>query len=156
TAWDGPAPPARSVPGRLRDPVPRAAGTSLRGPVVARVGRGGARRRRRAALRRARYDPRTIDAAATATLVCAQLSRQSIRQGIQRLRFAFGRGSMTDAALRYSVTRRRFLRDATLTSLALIAPASAPSTTGTPGSGGGAATKGAEFHAGSQDHLPPE
>ncbi|TMG43877.1 MAG: ABC transporter substrate-binding protein [Chloroflexi bacterium] len=62
---------------------------------------------------------------------------------------------MTDAALRYSVSRRRFLRDATLTSLGLIAAACAP-TPGTPGGGGGTGAKGGEFHGGWPYKLPPE
>ncbi|HEV8470408.1 MAG TPA: ABC transporter substrate-binding protein [Candidatus Limnocylindria bacterium] len=61
---------------------------------------------------------------------------------------------MTDA-IRYSVTRRRFLRDATLTSLGLIAAACAP-TPGTPGGGGGTGAKGGEFHGGWPYKLPPE
>jgi len=62
---------------------------------------------------------------------------------------------MTDAGNRYSVTRRRFLRDATLTSLGLMAAACAPSTPG-PTGGGGSATKGGEFHGGWPYKLPPE
>ena len=61
---------------------------------------------------------------------------------------------MTDSAIRYSVNRRRFLRDATLTSLGLIAAACAPGSSGT--TGGGAATKGGEFHGGWPYKLPPE
>ncbi|TMC79441.1 MAG: hypothetical protein E6J09_02025 [Chloroflexi bacterium] len=62
---------------------------------------------------------------------------------------------MTDAATRYLVSRRRFLRDATLTSIGLIAAACTPSTTGTPG-GGGAGAKGGEFHGAWPYKLPPE
>jgi peptide/nickel transport system substrate-binding protein len=60
---------------------------------------------------------------------------------------------MTYSATKYSVTRRRFLRDATLTSLGLVAAACAP-TPGTP-TGGGAA-KGGEFHGGWPYVLPPQ
>ena len=60
---------------------------------------------------------------------------------------------MTDSGLRYSASRRRFLRDATLTSLGLIAAACAPGTTGgTPGGG----AKGGEFHGGWPYDLPPK
>jgi peptide/nickel transport system substrate-binding protein len=62
---------------------------------------------------------------------------------------------MTDSATKYSVNRRRFLRDATLTSLGLIAAACAPSTTGAP-SGGGAGAKGGEFHGGWPYVLAPQ
>ncbi|HEV8536851.1 MAG TPA: ABC transporter substrate-binding protein [Candidatus Limnocylindria bacterium] len=61
---------------------------------------------------------------------------------------------MTDSLVRYSVTRRRFLRDATLTSLGLIAAACAPGTPGT--TGGDGAAKGGEFHGGWPYKLPPE
>jgi peptide/nickel transport system substrate-binding protein len=61
---------------------------------------------------------------------------------------------MTDPATRYSVTRRRFLRDATLTSLGLIAAACAPGATST--GGGGSATKGGEFHGGWPYVLQPQ
>jgi len=64
---------------------------------------------------------------------------------------------MTDSASRYSVTRRRFLRDATLTSLGLIAAAcTATPGGGTPGGGGGGAAKGGEFHGGWPYVLPPQ
>jgi peptide/nickel transport system substrate-binding protein len=59
---------------------------------------------------------------------------------------------MTDSATRYSVSRRRFLRDATFTSLGLVAAACAP----TPGTGPSAGTKGGEFHGGWPYKLPPE
>ena len=62
---------------------------------------------------------------------------------------------MTEPAIRYSVSRRRFLRDTMLTSLGLIAAACAPgSTGGTTGGGGG--TKGGEFHGGWPYVLPPQ
>jgi peptide/nickel transport system substrate-binding protein len=60
---------------------------------------------------------------------------------------------MTDSATRYSVTRRRFLRDATFTSLGLVAAACAPSPGGGPSTGG---AKGGEFHGGWPYKLPPE
>ena len=58
---------------------------------------------------------------------------------------------------RYQVNRRRFLRDATLTSLGLVAAACAPGTT-TPGASGtgGAVKKGGEFHAAWPWDLPPK
>ncbi|OLC18943.1 MAG: hypothetical protein AUH33_06655 [Chloroflexi bacterium 13_1_40CM_68_21] len=61
---------------------------------------------------------------------------------------------MTDSAFRYSVSRRRFLRDATLTSLGLIAAACTPTPGGGTPSGGGA--RGGEFHAGWPYVLPPQ
>jgi peptide/nickel transport system substrate-binding protein len=68
-----------------------------------------------------------------------------------------GRGFVTDQAIKYSVTRRRFLRDATLTSLGLIAAACAPGSTPNPsGGGGGTAAKGGEFHGGWPYVLPPQ
>ena len=63
---------------------------------------------------------------------------------------------MTEPAFKYSVTRRRLLRDATLTSLGLIAAACAPGATGTGGGGGGSATKGGEFHGGWPYVLAPQ
>jgi peptide/nickel transport system substrate-binding protein len=62
---------------------------------------------------------------------------------------------MTDSATRYSVTRRRFLRDATFTSLGLMAAACAPAPSGGTPSGGTSA-KGGEFHGGWPYKLPPE
>ena len=60
----------------------------------------------------------------------------------------------------YSVTRRRFLRDATLTSVGMIAAACAPGTTppagGSPTPGGGAAVKGGAFHGAWPYDLPPK
>jgi len=50
---------------------------------------------------------------------------------------------MKETATRYSVTRRRFLRDATLTSLGLMAAACAPGVTpGGSAAPGGATAKG--------------
>ena len=70
---------------------------------------------------------------------------------------------MTEGAprsIRYAVNRRRFLRDATLTSLGLMAAACAPGTTGSataaPGTGGtAAAVKGGSFHGAWPYALPP-
>lgn len=59
---------------------------------------------------------------------------------------------MTDKAPKYSVTRRRFLRDATFTSLGLVAAACAP----TPGGGPQTGAKGGEFHGGWPYVLPPQ
>jgi peptide/nickel transport system substrate-binding protein len=65
---------------------------------------------------------------------------------------------MKDSPIRYSVTRRRFLRDATLTTLGMVAAACTPGTTpgasGTPGAGG--AAKGGEFHGAWPYDLPPK
>ncbi|MDP9281821.1 MAG: ABC transporter substrate-binding protein [Chloroflexota bacterium] len=66
---------------------------------------------------------------------------------------------MTDTNTRYSPTRRRLLRDATLTSLGLIAAACAPGTSGTTGTtttGGGTSAKGGEFHGGWPYVLQPQ
>ena len=60
---------------------------------------------------------------------------------------------MTDAKLRYKPTRRRFLRDSTLTTIGLMVAACAPGTTGP--TGGGTAKKGGEFHGGWPYVLPP-
>ena len=60
---------------------------------------------------------------------------------------------MTDAKLRYNATRRRFLRDSTLTTIGLMVAACAPGTTGP--TGGGTAKKGGEFHGGWPYVLPP-
>ncbi len=60
--------------------------------------------------------------------------------------------------LRYNATRRRFLRDSTLTTIGLIAAACAPGTgtaSATPGGGGAAVKKGGEFHGGWPYVLPP-
>ena len=62
---------------------------------------------------------------------------------------------MTEPAIRYSVSRRRFLRDTMLTSLGLIAAACAPGSTGGT-TGGGSGTKGGEFHGGWPYVLPPQ
>lgn len=66
---------------------------------------------------------------------------------------------MTDTNIRYSPTRRRLLRDATLTSLGLIAAACAPGTSGTTSTtttGGGTSAKGGEFHGGWPYVLAPQ
>lgn len=64
---------------------------------------------------------------------------------------------MKKSAISYSVTRRRFLRDATLTSLGLVAAACTPGQTGaSPTTGGGAAVKGGEFHGAWPYDLPPK
>src|SRR5687767_6552724 len=64
---------------------------------------------------------------------------------------------MKKNAIRYSVTRRRFLRDATLTSLGMVAAACAPGPTGaSPTPGGAAAVKGGAFHGAWPYDLPPK
>jgi peptide/nickel transport system substrate-binding protein len=64
---------------------------------------------------------------------------------------------MKKIADRYSVTRRRFLRDATLTSLGIVAAACTPGGTSPSPSGSGAAsTKGGEFHGAWPYDLPPK
>lgn len=60
---------------------------------------------------------------------------------------------------RYSVSRRRFLRDATLTSLGIVAAACAAPAAGPTGSaapGGGAAVKGGQFNGAWPYDLPPK
>src|ERR671936_1255727 len=57
---------------------------------------------------------------------------------------------------RYSASRRRFLRDATLTTIGMVAAACAPGTTPTGGTQGGAAGKGGEFHGAWPYDLPPK
>ncbi len=56
--------------------------------------------------------------------------------------------------LKYTVSRRRFLRDATFVSLGIVAASCAPGTT--PGPVGGKAKKGGEFHATWPFDLPPK
>src|SRR2546430_1915932 len=64
---------------------------------------------------------------------------------------------MKKTGISYSVTRRRFLRDATLTSLGIVAAACTPGATpGTSPSGGTASTKGGEFHGAWPYDLPPK
>ena len=64
---------------------------------------------------------------------------------------------MKETATHYSVTRRRFLRDATLTSLGLMAAACAPAATpGGSAAPGGATAKGGEFHGAWPYDLPPK
>ena len=67
---------------------------------------------------------------------------------------------MADKTISYSPTRRRLLRDATFTSLGLIAAACAPgtsgTTTGTTTTGGGTSAKGGEFHGAWPYVLPPQ
>jgi peptide/nickel transport system substrate-binding protein len=64
---------------------------------------------------------------------------------------------MADKTIGYSPTRRRLLRDATFTSLGLIAAACAPGTSGTTTTtGGGTSTKGGEFHGGWPFKVAPE
>jgi peptide/nickel transport system substrate-binding protein len=66
---------------------------------------------------------------------------------------------MTETNIRYSPTRRRLLRDATLTSLGLIAAACAPGTGGTTSTsttGGGTSAKGGEFHGAWPYVLAPQ
>jgi peptide/nickel transport system substrate-binding protein len=63
---------------------------------------------------------------------------------------------MKKSAVSYSVTRRRFLRDATLTSLGVVAAACAPGTTPGSSPGTGASAKGGEFHGAWPYDLPPK
>jgi peptide/nickel transport system substrate-binding protein len=64
---------------------------------------------------------------------------------------------MTETTTGYAPTRRRLLRDATLTSLGLIAAACAPGTSGTTTTtGGGTSAKGGEFHGGWPYVLQPQ
>jgi peptide/nickel transport system substrate-binding protein len=66
---------------------------------------------------------------------------------------------MADKTISYSPTRRRLLRDATFTSLGLIAAACAPGTSGTTTgttTGGGTSAKGGEFHGAWPYVLPPQ
>jgi peptide/nickel transport system substrate-binding protein len=65
---------------------------------------------------------------------------------------------MADKAISYSPTRRRLLRDATFTSLGLIAAACAPGTSGTTtgGTTGGTSAKGGEFHGAWPYVLAPQ
>jgi peptide/nickel transport system substrate-binding protein len=56
----------------------------------------------------------------------------------------------------YSVTRRRFLRDATLTSLGIVAAACAPGTTPGGSPTAGTSAKGGEFHGAWPYDLPPK
>src|SRR3989440_1834068 len=64
---------------------------------------------------------------------------------------------MKKSGISYSVTRRRFLRDATLTSLGIVAAACTPGATpGTSPSGGAASAKGGEFHGAWPYDLPPK
>jgi peptide/nickel transport system substrate-binding protein len=62
---------------------------------------------------------------------------------------------MNKSAIRYSVTRRRFLRDATLTSLGIVAAACTPTTT-SPGPSGGGGVKGGQFNGAWPYDLPPK
>ncbi len=64
---------------------------------------------------------------------------------------------MKKSAISYSVSRRRFLRDATLTSLGIVAAACTPGGTSPSPSGSGAASvKGGEFHGAWPYDLPPK
>src|ERR1700716_3194897 len=64
---------------------------------------------------------------------------------------------MKKTAISYSGTRRRFLRDATLTSLGIVAAACTPGSTSPSPSGSGAASvKGGEFHGAWPYDLPPK
>src|SRR2546429_195966 len=64
---------------------------------------------------------------------------------------------MKKSAFSYSVTRRRFLRDATLTSLGIVAAACTPGGTSPSASpSGGTSAKGGEFHGAWPYDLPPK
>ena len=64
---------------------------------------------------------------------------------------------MKKSDIRYSVTRRRFLRDATLTSLGVVAAACTPgATTPSPSGSGAVSAKGGEFHGAWPYDLPPK
>ena len=64
---------------------------------------------------------------------------------------------MDKTATGYSVTRRRFLRDATLTTLGVVAAACAPGAApGGSAAPGGASAKGGEFHGAWPYDLPPK
>src|SRR5207237_5773973 len=66
-------------------------------------------------------------------------------------------GQVKKSAIRYSVSRRRFLRDATLTSLGVVAAACTPgSTSPSPTGSGAASVKGGEFHGAWPYDLPPK
>ena len=64
---------------------------------------------------------------------------------------------MTEPVFKYAANRRRFLRDATLTTVGMIAVACAPGTTPTGGgTQDGPAAKGGEFHGAWPYDLPPK
>jgi peptide/nickel transport system substrate-binding protein len=63
---------------------------------------------------------------------------------------------MKKSAVSYSVTRRRFLRDATLTSLGIAAAACTPGATPGASQSTGASAKGGEFHGAWPYDLPPK
>jgi peptide/nickel transport system substrate-binding protein len=63
---------------------------------------------------------------------------------------------MKKSAVSYSVTRRRFLRDATLTSLGVVAAACTPGPSAGTSPSAGASTKGGEFHGAWPYDLPPK
>ena len=64
---------------------------------------------------------------------------------------------MKKIAISYSVTRRRFLRDATLTSLGIVAAACTPgSTSPSPSGSGGASVTGGQFNGAWPYDLPPK
>jgi peptide/nickel transport system substrate-binding protein len=63
---------------------------------------------------------------------------------------------MKKSAIRYSVTRRRFLRDATLTSLGMVVAACTPGATPGTSPSTGASIKGGEFHGAWPYDLPPK
>jgi peptide/nickel transport system substrate-binding protein len=63
---------------------------------------------------------------------------------------------MKKSAIRYSVTRRRFLRDATLTSLGMVAAACTPGATPGTSPSGGTSAKGGQFNGAWPYDLPPK
>ncbi len=63
---------------------------------------------------------------------------------------------MKKSGITYSVTRRRFLRDATLTSLGMAAAACAPGATPGTSPSAGTSAKGGEFHGAWPYDLPPK
>jgi peptide/nickel transport system substrate-binding protein len=63
---------------------------------------------------------------------------------------------MKKSGTRYSVTRRRFLRDATLTSLGMVAAACTPGATPGTSPSGGTSAKGGQFNGAWPYDLPPK
>src|SRR5207237_10427246 len=83
--------------------------------------------------------------------------RQGTRYEFQCAKRGTREGQMKKSALSYSVTRRRFLRDATLTSLGIVAAACTPGgTSPSPSASGAASATGGELHGAWPYDLPPK
>ncbi|TMD50973.1 MAG: ABC transporter substrate-binding protein [Chloroflexi bacterium] len=150
---DGPDGPTGGFPRRHPDSYRRPGDASVSARKLGGIRRYGHGRGGRTHLRRARRDPRAVVRFAPTE---PATGRQGTRYEFQCAKRGTREGQMKKSALSYSVTRRRFLRDATLTSLGIVAAACTPGGTSPKWSDGSAFTSKdvvATFNAGRMDSF---